>query len=135
LFELVARLFYSSILFGRVGKEFQIVLMTFISDVTRTSYFRQFQIQQQYFDTVHTTTTYCSSSQPQAETAPREPNKMNANEQLRFLTSPGGNGPVVISIGVLVPTGAALPPEITSTSTTATTCDKDTDSRRRKQQW
>ena len=80
-------------------------------------------------------TTYCSSSQPQANTVPREPNKMDANEQLTFLTSPGGNGPVVISIGVLVPTGA-LPPEITSTSTTVSTCNKGTkSSRRRKQQW
>ena len=71
-------------------------------------------------------TTYCSSSQPQANTAPREQNKMDANEQLTFLTSPGGNGPVVISIGVLVPTGAALPcSEITRKDTTAT-CERVT---------
>jgi hypothetical protein len=50
---------------------------------------------------------------------------MDAKEQLTFLTRPGGNGPVVVSIGVLVPSEAALPPEITSTNHT-TTCDKDT---------
>ena len=63
------------------------------------------------------------------------------SEQLRFLTSPRGNGgPVVISIGV--PTGgASAPPEITctaittdSTSTSTITCNEDTNSGRRKQQ-
>ena len=48
------------------------------------------------------------------------------DEELTILTNPDGSGPVVISIGV--PTGAAAPPVITSTSTNS----NDTKSRRGK---
>ncbi len=101
---------------ARIGKKKTFLMFT----RTSSSYFRQYNNNQ--YGTYY---YYYIVIRNHKLIQRRESQKMDAKEQLTFLTRPGGNGPVVVSIGVLVPSEAALPPEITSTNHT-TTCDKDT---------